>query len=181
MFDQNDAMVMQKIAAMEDYQRERQAAADEDAAINFAQQNPDQIGNVFAKYPGLIRSKNFGNFAHVADAAQAQTKAAQSLIPNLRKSMSPEERAHFDAELGKSPQDYMSAYERAQTNVARDKQHGELVKADVPIESIDRTKLYSPVEVESLAQRAGLGFIGTARSITEAEREETCGSDAVLR
>ena len=121
--------------------------------------------NVFAKYPGLIRSKNFGNFAHVADAAQAQTKAAQSLIPNLRKSMSPEERMHFDAELGKSPQDYMGAMERAQTNVARDKQHGELVKAGVPIESIDRAKLYSPVEVESLAQQVDM------RKAREAEQK----------
>ena len=130
MFDQNDAMVMQKIAAMEDYQRERQAAATEDAAEAFAKQNPDQLGSLVTKFPGLIRSKNFGNFAHVADAAQAQTKAAQSLIPNLRKSMSPEERMHFDVELGKSPQDYMSAYERAQANVARDKQHGDNFACD---------------------------------------------------
>ena len=113
MFDQNDAMVMQKIAAMEDYQRERQAAADEDAAINFAQQNPDQIGNVFAKYPGLIRSKNFGNFAHVADTAQAQTKAAQSLIPNIRARLNPNELRHFDKALAANPNDYIGAAEAA--------------------------------------------------------------------
>jgi hypothetical protein len=137
-------------AQQQQLQRQQRVAQAEDAAISDLEAGAD-IGNIFKNNPSLALSRNFGQFANMAEMARP-SKAAQSMIPSLAMKLPIEERGVFN-ELVNQPEfanNPFAAYDEAQRRGSRSKQHGELVKAGVPLAKIDQTKDYSPVEFQDL-------------------------------
>lgn len=133
--------------------RQRRVMQAEDQAIMGLEQG-EEIGNIFKNNPSLALSRNFGQFANMAEMARP-SKAAQSMIPSLAMKLPIEERGVFN-ELVNQPEfanNPFAAYDEAQRRGARSKQHGELVKAGVPLAKIQADKDYSPIEFEDLIQR----------------------------
>lgn len=149
--EQQLSMQEQALDAQQQYlQRQQRVAAAEDAAIAGIESG-EEIGNIFQKNPSLALSRNFGQFANMAEMVRP-SKAAQSMIPSLAMKLPIEERGVFN-ELVNQPQfanNPFAAYDEAQRRGSRSKQHGELVKAGVPLAKIDQTKDYSPVEFQDL-------------------------------
>lgn len=143
---QEDALAAQQ-AQLARQQRVMEA---EDAAISGLEQG-EEIGNIFKNNPSLALSRNLGQFANMAEMVRP-SKAAQSMIPSLAMKLPIEERGVFN-ELVNQPEfanNPFAAYDEAQRRSARSKQHGELVKAGVPLAKVDMAKDYSPVEFQDL-------------------------------
>jgi len=130
--------------------RQRRVMEAEDAAIADIEAGAD-IGNVFKQRPGLVLSRNFNQFANMAQMVQP-SKATSTLAPSLAKSLAPQSREKFFS-LIQTPQfanDPLGAMTQVQLDEEREKQHGELVKAGIPLAKIDRSKSYSPIEFEEM-------------------------------
>jgi hypothetical protein len=111
----------------------------------------EEIENIFRKNPAMMMSPDFGRFVQASRYLQP-SKAAQAVVPNLAKKLPVSERDIFN-QLINTPQfanNPFAAYDEAQRRGARSKQHGELVKAGVPLAKIDMAKDYSPVEFQDL-------------------------------
>lgn len=156
-----DMMQEQEMAMQEDalaaqqaqLARQNRIMEAEDRAISGIEAGED-IGNIFKNNPSLALSRNFGQFANMAEMARP-SKAAQSMIPSLAMKLPIEERGVFN-ELVNQPEfanNPFAAYDEAQRRGSRSKQHGELVKAGVPLAKIDQTKDYSPIEFEDLVRQ----------------------------
>lgn len=131
-------------------ERERQSNELEAAAIADLEAGAD-IGNVFRQRPGLALSRNFNQFANMAQMVQP-SKAASTLAPSLARSLNPQSREKFLG-LIQTPafaNDPLGAMTQVQMDEEREKQHGELVKAGIPLAKIDRNKMYSPIEFEEM-------------------------------
>jgi len=131
-------------------ERERQSNELEAAAIADLEAGAD-IGNVFRQRPGLALSRNFNQFANMAQMVQP-SKAASTLAPSLARSLNPQSREKFLG-LIQTPafaNDPLGAMTQVQMDEEREKQHGELVKAGIPLSKIDRKKTYSPIEFEEM-------------------------------
>lgn len=152
--EQQLSMQEQALDAQQQYlQRQQRVAAAEDAAIAGIEAGED-IGNIFKNNPSLALSRNFNQFSNMAEMVRP-SKAAQSMIPSLAMKLPIEERGVFN-ELVNQPEfanNPFAAYDEAQRRGARSKQHGELVKAGVPLAKIDQTKDYSPIEFEDLVRQ----------------------------
>lgn len=135
--------------------RQRRGIAETDAAIADLEAGAD-IGNVFKQRPGIVFSPNFSQFAKMAQVVQP-SKATSTLAPSLAKSLAPQSREKFFS-LIQTPQfanDPLGAMTQVQLDEEREKQHGELVKAGIPLAKIDRSKTYSPIEFQELILNAG--------------------------
>lgn len=111
----------------------------------------EEIENIFRKNPAMMMSPDFGQFVQASRYLQP-SKAAQAVVPNLAKKLPVSERDIFN-QLINTPQfanNPFAAYDEAQRRGSRSKQHGELVKAGVPLAKIDMAKDYSPVEFQDL-------------------------------
>ena len=131
-------------------ERQFQIQDAENAAFEDLQKG-EEIGNVFRKNPALAMSPYFRNLAMMQPS-----RASQSLSPSLSMKLPVEARGHFNRLL-QTPefaQNPLGAYDEAERLHNIDKQHGELVKAGVPIEKIEKGKFYSPVEFESAVIQA---------------------------
>jgi len=160
-FVRQNAMAEQEIAMQEDalaaqqaqLARQQRIMEAEDAAISGLEQG-EEIGNIFKNNPSLALSRNFNQFSNMAEMVRP-SKAAQSMIPSLAMKLPIEERGVFN-ELVNQPEfanNPFAAYDEAQRRGSRSKQHGELVKAGVPLAKIDQTKDYSPIEFEDLVRQ----------------------------
>jgi hypothetical protein len=160
-FVRQNAMAEQEIAMQEDalaaqqaqLARQQRVMEAEDAAISGLEQG-EEIGNIFKNNPSLALSRNFNQFSNMAEMVRP-SKAAQSMIPSLAMKLPIEERGVFN-ELVNQPEfanNPFAAYDEAQRRGSRSKQHGELVKAGVPLAKIDQTKDYSPIEFEDLVRQ----------------------------
>lgn len=154
MQEQGMAMEEQALDAQKaQLDRQRRVMQAEDQAIMGLEQG-EEIGNIFKNNPSLALSRNFGQFANMAEMARP-SKAAQAMIPSLAMKLPIEERGVFN-ELVNQPEfanNPFAAYDEAQRRGSRSKQHGELVKAGVPLAKIDQTKDYSPIEFEDLVRQ----------------------------
>ena len=122
-------------------------------AVEELEQGED-IENIFRKNPAIIFSPQFRQFSQAAQFARP-SKAAQSMIPSLAMKLPVEERGIFN-QLVNTPefaQNPFAAFDEAQRRGGRAKQHGELVKAGVPLAKIDMAKDYSPIEFEDLVRQ----------------------------
>lgn len=146
---QQQQMAMQQQIAMRNQQiMDAEMAAEQDLAAG------EQLGNIFKKNPALAFSRNAGQFASAAQMMQP-SNAMKAAIPSLAMKLPIEERGIFnqllnDPEFSANP---FAAYDEAQRRSARARQHGELVKAGVPLSKIDTTRDYAPVEFEDLIQQ----------------------------
>lgn len=149
--EQQMAMQEQALADQQaQMDRQRRVMEAEDAAIADIEAGAD-IGNVFKQRPGLALSRNFKQFANMAQMVQP-SKATSTLAPSLAKSLAPQSREKFFS-LIQTPQfanDPLGAMTQVQLDEEREKQHGELVKAGIPLAKIDRSKTYSPIEFEEM-------------------------------
>lgn len=130
--------------------RERRVMQETEAAVADLEAGAD-IGNVFKQRPGLVLSPNFNQFTQMARFAQP-SKATSTLAPSLAKNLAPQSRERFFG-LIQTPQfanDPLGAMTQVQMEEEREKQHGELVKAGIPLSKIDRSKTYSPIEFEEM-------------------------------
>jgi hypothetical protein len=154
--EQQMAMQEQALADQQaQMDRQRRVMEAEDAAIADIEAGAD-IGNVFKQRPGLALSRNFNQFANMAQMVQP-SKATSTLAPSLAKSLAPQSREKF-FNLIQTPQfanDPLGAMTQVQLDEEREKQHGELVKAGIPLAKIDRSKTYSPIEFQELILNAG--------------------------
>ncbi len=149
--EQQMAMQEQALADQQaQMDRQRRGIAETDAAIADLEAGAD-IGNVFKQRPGIVFSPNFSQFAKMAQVVQP-SKATSTLAPSLAKSLAPQNREKF-FNLIQTPQfanDPLGAMTQVQLDEEREKQHGELVKAGIPLAKIDRSKSYSPIEFEEM-------------------------------
>jgi hypothetical protein len=149
--EQQIAMQEQALADQQaQMDRQRRGIAETDAAIADLEAGAD-IGNVFKQRPGIVFSPNFSQFAKMAQVVQP-SKATSTLAPSLAKSLAPQNREKF-FNLIQTPQfanDPLGAMTQVQLDEEREKQHGELVKAGIPLAKIDRSKSYSPIEFEEM-------------------------------
>ena len=133
-------------------ERERQSNELEAAAIADLEAGAD-IGNVFKQRPGLALSRNFNQFANMAQMVQP-SKATSTLAPSLAKSLAPQSRERF-FNLIQTPQfanDPLGAMTQVQLDEEREKQHGELEKAG--ISNYPKDKLLSPPEMARMIREA---------------------------
>jgi hypothetical protein len=146
---QQQQMAMQQQLAMRNQQiMDAEMAAEQDLAAG------EQLGNIFKKNPALAFSRNAGQFASAAQIMQP-SNAMKAAIPSLAMKLPIEERTIFnqllnDPEFSTNP---FAAYDEAQRRSARARQHGELVKAGVPLSKIDTTRDYAPIEYEDLVRQ----------------------------
>jgi len=130
--------------------RQQRIMQAEDAAVADLEAGAD-IGNIFKNNPSLALSRNFNQFAGMQQMVQP-SKAASTLAPSLAKSLNPQSREKFFG-LIQTPEfanDPLGAMTQVQLEEEREKQHGELVKAGIPLAKIDRNKMYSPIEFEEM-------------------------------
>lgn len=132
--------------------RQRRVMEAEDAAIADIEAGAD-IGNVFKQRPGLALSRNFNQFANMAQMVQP-SKATSTLAPSLAKSLAPQSREKFFS-LIQTPQfanDPLGAMTQVQLDEEREKQQGELEKAG--ISNYPKDKLLSPPEMARMIREA---------------------------
>lgn len=148
------ALEEQQLALQQRELERHQRAMDAEEAALAGIESGEEIGNVFQKNPALALSRNFNQFANMAEMAKP-SKAMQSVIPSLAMKLPIEERGIFN-QLINDPQysaNPFAAYDEAQRRSARAKQHGELVKSGVPLAKIDQARDYSPIEFEDLVRQ----------------------------
>jgi len=133
--------------------RQRRVMEAEDAAIADIEAGAD-IGNVFKQRPGLALSRNFNQFANMAQMVQP-SKATSTLAPSLAKTLNPEDREEFFRLAYTDPR-YMNDPLGAQTEVLTRRrmleQQGELEKAG--ISNYPKDKLLSPPEMARMIREA---------------------------
>lgn len=152
-------------ADMEDAQREavraqteearakrEQLAADratrqiEDDAIAAMKKRPDEIPNILRSFPELARSRNLGG---VLDYARAVTPSAaqKTLTPSIRKSLKPDEVAHFDRLIQENP-DPVEAKLGAERMAAHETNLADMLSKGVPLSTIEqfRNRPLGPLE-----------------------------------
>lgn len=153
---QEDALAAQQQemqARQQELMRHQQVLEAEDAAMQDLAAG-EQLGNIFKKNPALAFSRNAGQLASAAQMIQP-SNAMKAAIPSLAMKLPIEERTIFnqllsDPEFSTNP---FAAYDEAQRRSARARQHGELVKAGVPLSKIDTTRDYAPIEYEDLVRQ----------------------------
>ena len=115
MQEQGMAMEEQALDAQKaQLDRQRRVMQAEDQAIMGLEQG-EEIGNIFKNNPSLALSRNFNQFANMAEMARP-SKAAQSMIPSLAMKLPIEERGVFN-ELVSQPEfanNPFAAYDEAQ-------------------------------------------------------------------
>lgn len=152
--EQRLGMEEQQIANQQRELERQQMAQDAEMAALGDLEAGEPIGNVFRKNPALAFSRNFNQFANMAEMVQP-SKASQAMIPSLAMKLPIEERGVFN-QLVSTPEfanNPFAAYDEAQRRGARLKQHGELVKNNVPLAKIDPNRDYSPIEFEDLVRQ----------------------------
>jgi hypothetical protein len=149
--EQEMALQEQALAAQQQkLQRQMRGQQAMDQAYSDLEKG-EEIENIFRKNPAMMMSPDFGQFVQASRYLQP-SKAAQAVVPNLAKKLPVSERDIFN-QLINTPQfanNPFAAYDEAQRRGARSKQHGELVKAGVPLAKVDMAKDYSPVEFQDL-------------------------------
>ena len=102
MQEQGMAMEEQALAAKQaQLARQQRIMEAEDAAISVLEQG-EEFGNIFKNNPSLALSRDFGQFANMAEMVRP-SKAAQSMIPSLAMKLPIEERGVFN-ELVNQPE-----------------------------------------------------------------------------
>lgn len=141
--------------AIDEDRRLREMRAAEDRAIQSIRDNPDEIPNVFARNPELVRSPSFGQFESIRQSV-IPTRAQQTLAPSLRMKLAPDEAQYFDEEIGVDG-DAVGAFQRSRMRGARERDYADLVDKNVPWEVVDaykqQGKVFSPMEKAQLIQR----------------------------
>lgn len=147
MQEQGMAMEEQALAAQQaQLARQQRIMEAEDAAISGLEQG-EEIGNIFKNNPSLALSRNFGQFANMAEMVRP-SKAAQTLAPSIAKSIPAPYRDKYMALVNGDPryaQDPLGAKTAVETEMGIDEQRGRLRKMGVDTSKLER-RLYTPEE-----------------------------------
>lgn len=147
MQEQGMAMEEQALDAQKaQLDRQRRVMQAEDQAIMGLEQG-EEIGNIFKNNPSLALSRNFGQFANMAEMVRP-SKAAQTLAPSIAKSIPAPYRDKYMALVNGDPryaQDPLGAKTAVETEMGIDEQRGRLRKMGVDTSKLER-RLYTPEE-----------------------------------
>lgn len=136
----------------DELRRNQEVLAAEDDAIAAMKERPDEIPNILRSFPELARSRNLGG---VLDYARAVTPSAaqKTLTPSIRKSLKPDEVAHFDRLIQENP-DPVEAKLGAERMAAHETNLADMLSKGVPLSTIEqfRNRPLGPLERESIVQ-----------------------------
>lgn len=130
----------------DELRRNQEVLAAEDDAIAAMKERPDEIPNILRSFPELARSRNLGG---VLDYARAVTPSAaqKTLTPSIRKSLKPDEVAHFDRLIQENP-DPVEAKLGAERMAAHETNLADMLSKGVPLSTIEqfRNRPLGPLE-----------------------------------